>query len=455
MKKSTIPQNLKTLKKWYDASTLDLNHPIQRASAQWNNLQQSLLVHSILSDYIVPPLYLTKEKQGKTTIYHLLEGKQRITSLFSFINDEFSLHPKTPVAVFDGNEYVISLKKFSELETELREEILGFFFTIYQIEDATEEEIEESFARLNSGTPLSKIQQARPKLGTELADWANKLVAKDFFQKSLNLTLAQLRREDDFLMLMTGMMLLDTRCNNGFKIKTSASAAECVRFAESIKNNYSQEKREDIELLVEYLSDTFGGAEYKFLKKNNVPIVMYVAQVAIEHGISEKEYLNTVVEFYESDCTEAYNEASGSGNVKMVNVSVRINELLGYLMRELPDYFKDDDKIPADFVKEVEGDDAPIQESDTPSTAGSEIDPDEKEAEEDENSADSEESENSEENSEGLSLDEESEEGTENTEDSTSEDTLEGNLDDEESGEILNNGVDDDKDSSSGESVEE
>ena len=131
-------------------------------------------------------------------------------------------------------------------------------------------------------------------------------------------------------------------------IKTSASAAECVRFSEHIKNNYSQEKKEDIELLVEYLNETFKGAEYKFLRKNNIPIIMFNAQLAIEHGISEEEFLNTVVEFYKNDCTEAYNEASGSGNVKMVNISIRLKELLSYLMQRLPKYFEHELEAPAD-----------------------------------------------------------------------------------------------------------
>lgn len=142
-------------------------------------------------------------------------------------------------------------------------------------------------------------------------------------------------------MLVTAMMLLDSRYDTGFVIKTSASAAECVRFSESIKNNYSQEKMDDIELLVEYLNETFKGAEYKYLKKNNIPIVMYNAQIAIEHGISEEEFLNVVDEFYNNDCSEAYNEASGSGNVKMVNINVRLKELLSYMMESLPAYFKE------------------------------------------------------------------------------------------------------------------
>lgn len=357
MQKSSLPVGVKTLLKYYEGGTLNFESPVQRKSGQWSNLQQSMLIHSMLADFIIPNLYFQKEIKDGVNYLSVLDGLQRLSTVFSFIRDEWMTHAKTPSVVIDGVEYDIALKTFSELNEDIKSAILGYRFTTYQLENCTEAEIEETFARLNSGTPLSKIQIARPKMGAELADWANKLVSADFFQKSLNLTVSQLRHEDDFLMLITGMMLLDNRSSKGFQIKTSASAAECVRFAESIKGNYPQEKREDIELLVDYLSTAFNGAEYKFLKKNNIPIVMVVGQIAIEHGISEEEFLNTVVEFYKNNCTEEYNEASGSGNVKLVNINIRLRELTGYLISTLPDYFKDEDEIPADFIKKAESDD--------------------------------------------------------------------------------------------------
>ena len=228
----------------------------------------SLLIHSMLTDYIIPNLYFRKEVKDGTSYLSVLDGKQRLSTVFSFIQDEWSLHAKTPKVVYDGIEYDIALKTFSELDEDLKSAILGYRFPAFQLENCTDDEVEETFARLNAGTPLSKIQQARPKMGMKMAEWCNGLVAQDFFQKSLNLTVAQLRREDDFLMLITGMMLLDNRYEKCFLVKTSASAAECVRFAEYMKNNYTQEKKEDMELLAEYLSETFKGAEYKYLKKN-------------------------------------------------------------------------------------------------------------------------------------------------------------------------------------------
>ncbi|MBQ2883454.1 MAG: DUF262 domain-containing protein [Alphaproteobacteria bacterium] len=382
MQKSSLPVGVKTLLKYYEGNTLDFDSPVQRKSEQWTNLQMSMLIHSMLADFIIPNLYFRKESKDGTNYLSVLDGLQRLSTVFSFIKDEWTTHAKTPKVTLDGVEYDIALKKFSELDEDIKSAILGYRFTTYQLENCTDEEIEETFARLNAGTPLSKIQTARPKMGIELADWCNKLVSADFFQKSLNLTVAQLRHEDDFLMLVTGMMLLDSMYKDGFEIKTSASSAECVRFAESIKNNYPQEKREDMELLVDYLSVAFGGVEYKFLKKNNVPIIMYVAQVAIINGISEEEFLNTVVEFYDNDCTEAYKEASGSGNIKLANIIVRIRELRDYLISCLPKYFEDDDEIPADLIKKVESsssngvqDSLPNQENETPSEETTSLDP--------------------------------------------------------------------------------
>ena len=338
MQKSSLDANIKKLMKYEKDDILDFNSPIQRASSQWNNLQKSLLIHSMLVDGLMPNVYFRKDKLNNKNHLSVIEGKQRLTTVFEFIDGKFRLHKKTPPVVLDDFEYDVSLSEFSDLNIDLQNIILQYKFLIYQIEDATDEEIEEAFARLNNGTALSKIQQSRPKLGMELADWCNRVVQDSvFFQNSLNLTLAMLRREDDFLMLLTTMMLLERNYKDGFVIKTSASASECVRFAESIRGNYPADKRETIELLVTYLDEAFKGVQYKFLRKNNVPIIAVVGQVALDKGIPAEDYGNAIIEFFENDCTEEYNEASGSGNVKMVNVNIRLMELLKAVATAFPD----------------------------------------------------------------------------------------------------------------------
>lgn len=364
MKKSSLPVGVKTLLKYYKSGSLELQTPVQRATEQWNLLQQSLLIHSMLSDYIIPNLYFGKEQKNGESVLFVLDGLQRISTVFRFCQDEFCLHPKTPDAVIDDVNYSIALKKFSELDEEVKAAILGYRFTSYQLEDCTPEEIEETFTRLNSGTPLSKVQLARPKLGVSLAAFFQSLVSHDFFQKSLNLTLSQIRKEDDFLILLTAVMLLEDRYYHNFKIKTSVSAAECVRFAEEIRKKYSDEKRKTLELLVSYLDEAFGLEEYKFLRKNNAPIVMYVGFEAIQKGIPAEFYRTCVIDFFQKDCTKAYQEASGSGNVKLGNVDTRLRELSGYLFSKFCESSKEYEMSQGDAVKRIE--DSSEEESDIP-----------------------------------------------------------------------------------------
>ena len=145
-------------------------------------------------------------------------------------------------------------------------------------------------------------------------------------------------------MLLTIAMLLEDLYYGDFQVKTNASAAECVRFAEVIRGDYSVEKREMMEGVVGYLDGAFGGSEKKFLRKTNIPIVGYVAALAKERGIAEQDYALAVTGFFTVDETEAYKEASGSGNVKMVNVKIRIAELLSYLISCFPDKFGSSDR---------------------------------------------------------------------------------------------------------------
>lgn len=110
MIKTTLNWTVKNLKHMYDAKeTLSFDHPIQRQSAQWSNLQQSLLIHSILANFPVPAIYVQKsdaeeaDDKGKTLYkYSVLDGKQRMTTIFSFINGEYALNEETPDAEIEG-----------------------------------------------------------------------------------------------------------------------------------------------------------------------------------------------------------------------------------------------------------------------------------------------------------------------------------------------------------------
>ena len=113
MKKSTIPYTVMQLKKMYEKSgILDFDCPIQRRYGMWDDYKKSLLPHSMLIGFVIPPLYFTKENKGTrdkknrpVSNYSCIDGQHRLRSLFSFINDEYALHPETPEVEIDGETY--------------------------------------------------------------------------------------------------------------------------------------------------------------------------------------------------------------------------------------------------------------------------------------------------------------------------------------------------------------
>ncbi len=327
MQKSTLPTGVRTLKKWYEKGTLTFDNPVQRSGSQWSLIQKSLLVHSLLANMPVPPIYLLKSKSGDEALYDALDGKQRVSSIFEFIDGKYALHAATPEAEVDGTVYELANMKFEDLDVECRDEILGYRFSIFCLEDVTGEEVEEIFKRLNNSTPLSPIQKCRSELGIELSSWLKELCQRDFFQHAICLTAAQLRREADLEVLLQTMLLMDARLE-GYDYK-AISTREVTKYCQSIRGRYTAEKRALIEGLVDYLGEAFP-EKHKFLKKSNIPMVAMIASIALEHEIPPEKFKQFMDDF-DVDCCISYKENQGVGNVKRFKTEGRLIALVDVL----------------------------------------------------------------------------------------------------------------------------
>lgn len=344
MKKSTIPYNVLQLKKMYEKSgILDFDCPIQRRYGSWDDFKKSLLPHSMLAGYIVPPIYMIKENKGTkdakgraVSNYSCIDGQHRLISLFDYLNDEFALHEKTPDVEVDGEIYSIAGCKYSELPEELRQLLGSYTFTIYNLEECTDEEIEEMFFRLNNGSGLSKTQIANVKLGMKLAKFVNEIVKRDFFTKVCHFTSAQYRRAADEKVLIQAMMLLDVK--DGDYELISISEGNVTEYAESLHDSYSDEKRDRLKKLIDYLEEEFSDKE-KFMKVVNIPVFILMADDAINAGITASEFYCWFEQFagnYSSDCE--YAKYCGTGSIRKEKVNGRI----AVLKADFEQYFADE-----------------------------------------------------------------------------------------------------------------
>lgn len=354
MNRSTLPLGVGALYKYWTSSeqTLRCSLNFQRNSGMWNLITKSSLVASVLSDSFIPAVVFLKDKVGTSDKgkdicrYEILDGQQRLTSLFEFLDDRWALHGSIEPIEFDGFTYDIAGKKFSELEPELQDAIKGYRFSIQALENYTFSEVEKLFFNINSGVALSTIQKAKPKLGNENMEFFNKLLSGNFFTQAINITEAQAKREDDLLLLLQTMLLLDNR-HEGREYK-NISAATCLAYAESVRNTCDGDKKNLRLGVIEYLDEAFP-AKIKFLRKNNVPIVGVCAEIAMEQGAAPKDFKTFICEF-SNNIYPAYEEASGSGNIKAPKVQQRLRVMFLAMCQ----YFGwDAEKVRKPFADEI------------------------------------------------------------------------------------------------------
>lgn len=245
------------------------DHPMQRKPGQWDNEQQSLLIHSILAGYAVPQAYGLQLYDNYDYAFSVLDGKQRFTTVYDFVHDEFSLADDMPVvtirkrhvvtddngnkkAEFVNHEYDISALKFSKLDVTLQDIIKDFPFTVMLLSDCTDEDIENQFFRLNNGTPLTKDQKTRVILGDELAQFLDTQEQTEFFTKKTYFTNNQRKHgEVQTCILQTLMLIMD------YSYKDLSNNA-VMDFAEWFRKNH---KPSDLEYCADIFSKLNSGSQ--------------------------------------------------------------------------------------------------------------------------------------------------------------------------------------------------
>lgn len=339
MKTTKVNWNVKKLARMDSNESLNFNYPIQRAGGQWDALQKSLLIHSIAGDYPVPPVLLLAGDE----VDYVLDGKQRITNILDFVAgvkdaegnypaNAYKLHAETPsvsMADVDG-EFELADKFFDELHEDLQSEILGANMSISRLEGATDEEIEELFYRWNNGTPLTKQQKARAKMGVGNATIIDALQKHPFLQEKASFTALQRRRSDDEAVVLQTMMLM-----TGDEIE-SFVADKLLAFATEMRDSDISDITKALKEALDYANGAIDTTN-PLLKKLHLPTLLLVAKKAYDEKI-ESEVFGAWVEDFNNAINGRtrdkalvktnYKNYTGAGSVKKDKVLGRKNAML-------------------------------------------------------------------------------------------------------------------------------
>ncbi|MCF8564616.1 DUF262 domain-containing protein [Alicyclobacillus tolerans] len=314
MKASKVKHKVSQLHRMYKGKKLSFDLSIQRKENIWDTKRQSMFIHSVLAGYPIPNLFATKDEN----VLYLLDGKQRLSSIFAYLNDEFALSfAGTPKLKVDDIE--VEGLTFTQLSDGFQQRIKEYQFEIDVVEEISQSEIEDIFCRLNNGVPLRPIETTRALLGKSALEFVESLAKVPFLVDKVNLSKAARKHFVDQELVLQILALLDDP-------KTGFSKKEMKGFVEKLRDDHERDRfKSQFNNVCFYLNEAFPSEKEKLLRKVHIPMLFKLTLDMQRRNIdiSAEMFGEWARGFLEAP-PEAYVVAYSSGSAKKGSAQKRL-----------------------------------------------------------------------------------------------------------------------------------
>lgn len=256
----------------YSSQKYNFDASYQRKSDVWSEDKKSFLIDSILKNYPIPAIFMRPivDDNGRTK-YDVIDGKQRLQSIISFIKGNIPL-----TSYFDEDNFldeknkgpaeIIAGKYFEEIKQEkiASEYIKQFWTYTLQVEYLYEENIDlvsSVFDRLNrNGEPLNRQELRNAKYAnTSIMKYIQRLADNQYWKDKLSRLKFERMEDEEFiselLFLILDKQVLDSKPDTldekydqykDNKVALSQARVEfekIIQFIEELSLNYDNYKR--------------------------------------------------------------------------------------------------------------------------------------------------------------------------------------------------------------------
>jgi hypothetical protein len=168
---------------------INLSPDFQRRD-RWNNEKGSRFIESIIMNVPIPPVFLGEDEYGK---YLVLDGRQRLTAVFRFLNNEY---PLEKLKVWpELNDCIFSTLEKRGLDRTLTRR---FIPAVVILRESTPEVKYDVFDRLNTGGVVAEPMEIRNAIyGGDFNKLLHEVTNDVVFRKLWGIPLDDLERENN------------------------------------------------------------------------------------------------------------------------------------------------------------------------------------------------------------------------------------------------------------------
>ena len=188
--------------------------PEHQRFPSWSMEKKVKLIDSVFRNYPLQGFTVSNHHEKKdgdgVEVYHDIEdGQSRLSILQAYFNDMFTFCDK----------------KFSELPPATQRRFENYWISVEYIQNGSQEDIHESFQRLQEGNPLRDVDKFWNQKNSPLVDYAISLLGQDYWQTELwntpsgGFTQQKRQKLDHICGIVTTLMQNDILyCTSSFRI---------------------------------------------------------------------------------------------------------------------------------------------------------------------------------------------------------------------------------------------
>lgn len=337
---SEIPIRIKDFVEDMERGKVSRDTLIQREINQWSGLLKSSLISSVMINRPIGTI-LTATGRSDTQNYavnSLLDGLQRSTAIYDFVNNKFRLSSKIkPIRCkfkdaesgeIISKEFAIAGKKFNQLPEILRDAILDYRLTVCSYKGFSDNELDNILYCVNSGKAPTSYQKMRFALGSNAMRTIQPMCDSDLWEDVAGCT----AKNDSILCAVIRIIMMYSLYDC-----TSYGTAEMNKFIDNFDKNTDMETLTSVTDLIEQFADIKNQmTDDELTALNACSVPHFIIGLDRFNGINAeksqgKTYLDCCRAFLASEDYKEFLEfsQSGSGNAQYSadNVNMRQSTL--------------------------------------------------------------------------------------------------------------------------------
>lgn len=307
---------------------LNLDIPFQRG-LKWDDYAKSFLITSMILGYRIGEItfsHLTNCPEK----YRVVDGKQRIDAITSFISGEYILSSGLKPIERDGWEAEdISGFDYSGLPEWMRNKISEYLLTIYYYDNLTEEQEADLIDRMNHNIQFTRIELNRIK--SKSLKRFQELASSNAIMQAFSGKDREKYYDEIAVMQAWYLCFTDNRSLLGKQFDPVVRDAivteeemgiltQCLDMVNGMYNKLNSDDKDEAVILK------------NMKKRTHLVSLIYMCKTALERGLDRNAIIDAGIAFFTTSSksttvSNTYDNAAGRGSAQAHKVRTRLDEI--------------------------------------------------------------------------------------------------------------------------------